>query len=260
MSSFSRLLAAGGAAHFADQLATAALPLTAVIVLGAGPGTVGTLVALQGLAWLLASLPAGVLVDRVPKRRPADRAVASRSRAGVRAPRRSPRRQARGTALAAACFIGASGAVILVLTALAARAGARAAGGACGGERPARARPRRRDARGPGRGRPDGGRGHAGSRASRSPRSRAPRRRSSRSGLRAPSSTGAGAGAARRRDPGGRPLRASSRAAARHRALRRVLELRLLRAAGGLRCRSGLTRSASTPAHTGLAQAATASA
>ena len=67
MSSFSRLLAAGGAAHFADQLATAALPLTAVIVLGAGPGTVGTLVALQGLAWLLASLPAGVLVDRVPK-------------------------------------------------------------------------------------------------------------------------------------------------------------------------------------------------
>ncbi|MFL5075891.1 MAG: MFS transporter [Microvirga sp.] len=117
MSSFSRLLAAGGAAHFADQLATAALPLTAVIVLGAGPGTVGTLVALQGLAWLLASLPAGVLVDRVPKgllialwQAVAGLAFAAATVAAT---------AGSGTALAAACFIGASGAVILVLTALA---------------------------------------------------------------------------------------------------------------------------------------------
>jgi predicted MFS family arabinose efflux permease len=117
MSSFSRLLAAGGAAHFADQLATAALPLTAVIVLGAGPGTVGTLVALQGLAWLLASLPAGVLVDRVPK---GLLIALSQAIAGLAFAAATVAATAgSGTALAAACFIGASGAVILVLTALA---------------------------------------------------------------------------------------------------------------------------------------------
>ncbi|MFL5233048.1 MAG: MFS transporter [Microvirga sp.] len=117
MSSFSRLLAAGGAAHFADQLATAALPLTAVIVLGAGPGTVGTLVALQGLAWLLASLPAGVLVDRVPK---GLLIALSQALAGLAFAAATVAATAgSGTALAAACFIGASGAVILVLTALA---------------------------------------------------------------------------------------------------------------------------------------------
>jgi predicted MFS family arabinose efflux permease len=117
MSSFSRLLAAGGAAHFADQLATAALPLTAVIVLGAGPGTVGTLVALQGLAWLLASLPAGVLVDRVPK---GLLIALSQAGAGLAFAAATVAATAgSGTALAAACFIGASGAVILVLTALA---------------------------------------------------------------------------------------------------------------------------------------------
>jgi predicted MFS family arabinose efflux permease len=117
MSSFSRLLAAGGAAHFADQLATAALPLTAVIVLGAGPGTVGTLVALQGLAWLLASLPAGVLVDRVPK---GLLIALSQATAGLAFAAATVAATAgSGTALAAACFIGASGAVILVLTALA---------------------------------------------------------------------------------------------------------------------------------------------
>jgi predicted MFS family arabinose efflux permease len=117
MSSFSRLLAAGGAAHFADQLATAALPLTAVIVLGAGPGAVGTLVALQGLAWLLASLPAGVLVDRVPKGLliALSQAVAGLAFAAATVAVTA----GSGTALAAACFIGASGAVILVLTALA---------------------------------------------------------------------------------------------------------------------------------------------
>ena len=117
MSSFSRLLAAGGATHFADQLATAALPLTAVIVLGAGPGAVGTLVALQGLAWLLASLPAGVLVDRVPKGLliALSQAVAGLAFAAATVAATA----GSGTALAAACFIGASGAVILVLTALA---------------------------------------------------------------------------------------------------------------------------------------------
>jgi predicted MFS family arabinose efflux permease len=117
MSPFSRLLAAGGAAHFADQLATAALPLTAVIVLGAGPGAVGTLVAMQGLAWLLASLPAGVLVDRVPKGLLIALTQALAALAFLAATIAAL--AGSGTALAAACFIGASGAVILVLTALA---------------------------------------------------------------------------------------------------------------------------------------------
>jgi predicted MFS family arabinose efflux permease len=60
----------GGAAgtHAADQVAMAALPLTVVIGLGAGAGMVGLLLAVQAAAWLLCSMPAGVLVDRVPRR------------------------------------------------------------------------------------------------------------------------------------------------------------------------------------------------
>ncbi|HEX8665232.1 MAG TPA: MFS transporter [Beijerinckiaceae bacterium] len=117
MSSFPRLLAAGGGAHFADQLATAALPLTAVILLGASPGTVGTLVAMQGLAWLLISLPAGVLVDRVPKGLliALSQGVAALAFLAATAAAFG----GTGPGLAAACFIGAGGAVILVLTALA---------------------------------------------------------------------------------------------------------------------------------------------
>lgn len=46
----------------------AALPLVAVFAFDAGPGQVGALVAAQGAAWLLASLPGGVLVDRLPRR------------------------------------------------------------------------------------------------------------------------------------------------------------------------------------------------
>ncbi|WP_376096148.1 MFS transporter [Roseomonas sp. CCTCC AB2023176] len=65
MNPLPRLLAAAGGIHLADQVTVAALPLTAVLVLGAGPGTVGALLTAQTLAWLLLSLPAGVLVDRV---------------------------------------------------------------------------------------------------------------------------------------------------------------------------------------------------
>lgn len=67
-SAFRFLLAASAGVHAADQLAFAALPLVAVIALGAGPGTIGVLVAMQGAAWLLLSLPGGVLVDRLPQR------------------------------------------------------------------------------------------------------------------------------------------------------------------------------------------------
>src|SRR5829696_2251924 len=117
MSPLSRLLAASAGAHLGDQLAAAALPLTAVLVLGAGPGTVGFLVGMQGLAWLLFSLPAGVFVDRVPKAMliAAAQAVAAiafvcAAIAAITGPT---------AALGLACFIGASGAVILSLCALA---------------------------------------------------------------------------------------------------------------------------------------------
>ena len=117
MSPFSRLLAAAGGAHFADQLATAALPLTAVIVLGASSGTVGTLVAVQGLAWLLVSLPAGVLVDRMPKGLLIALSQGAAALAFLAAA--AAAFGGSGLGLAAACFVGAAGAVILVLTALA---------------------------------------------------------------------------------------------------------------------------------------------
>jgi len=64
-SPFLRLQAATVGVHAADQLALAALPLTAVLLLDAGPGLVGVLVAIQGAAWLLASMPAGIIVDRL---------------------------------------------------------------------------------------------------------------------------------------------------------------------------------------------------
>lgn len=59
-----RLTAAGFAAHAADQLVFAALPLIAVL-LGHGPGTVGVLVGVQSSSWLLVSLPAGRWADRL---------------------------------------------------------------------------------------------------------------------------------------------------------------------------------------------------
>ncbi|WP_439597670.1 MFS transporter [Falsiroseomonas sp.] len=57
------------ALHGADQLALAALPLIAALHLGAGPALTGALVAAQGAAWLLVALPAGVLADRMDRRR-----------------------------------------------------------------------------------------------------------------------------------------------------------------------------------------------
>jgi predicted MFS family arabinose efflux permease len=57
------------AAHCADQLALVAIPIFAVVVLGAGPGETGFLVAAQTLPFLLLTLPVGVLVDRLVQRR-----------------------------------------------------------------------------------------------------------------------------------------------------------------------------------------------
>lgn len=62
------LFASACGAHAADQLALAALPLTASLALGAGAGTVAALVAAQAAAWLVVSLPAGILIDRVSRK------------------------------------------------------------------------------------------------------------------------------------------------------------------------------------------------
>jgi predicted MFS family arabinose efflux permease len=63
-----RLLGLSSAAHFADQLTLATILLGAA-QFGAGAGLTGMLVAAQSAAWLLVSLPAGALIDRLSRRR-----------------------------------------------------------------------------------------------------------------------------------------------------------------------------------------------
>jgi predicted MFS family arabinose efflux permease len=67
--SFSALAGSNLAAQSAEQLSLAAVPLVAVLALGAGPGEIGTLAAVQTLPFLLLSIPLGVLADRVSRRR-----------------------------------------------------------------------------------------------------------------------------------------------------------------------------------------------
>lgn len=66
---FSNLVCSNLAAQSAEQLSLAAVPLVAVLALNAGPGEVGMLAAAQTLPFLLASLPMGMLADRMPRRR-----------------------------------------------------------------------------------------------------------------------------------------------------------------------------------------------
>jgi MFS family permease len=114
LSSLRVLTAAAGAAQMADQLVLAALPLTAVLMLDAGPDLVGLLVAAHAAAWLAVSLPAGAVVDRSDRRRVlivaqllaaiAFTAAGGALLAGTLA------------GLAAAVFAGAIGIVLFVLT------------------------------------------------------------------------------------------------------------------------------------------------
>ena len=66
---FSRLAGANLAAQSAEQISLAAVPLVAVLALGAGPGEIGALATAQTLPFLLLSIPIGLLADRVSKRR-----------------------------------------------------------------------------------------------------------------------------------------------------------------------------------------------
>jgi predicted MFS family arabinose efflux permease len=62
---FHRLAWSNLAAQSAEQVALAAIPILAVLSLGAGAGETGFLAAIQSLPFLLLSLPAGLLADRV---------------------------------------------------------------------------------------------------------------------------------------------------------------------------------------------------
>lgn len=68
MSDFSKLLAAYAATQLGDQIALLALPLIAALVLGAGPVEMGWLMAAAVLPYFVLGLPAGVWVDRLPRR------------------------------------------------------------------------------------------------------------------------------------------------------------------------------------------------
>jgi predicted MFS family arabinose efflux permease len=63
---FHRFLAVTGCFRHADQLIVAAVPLVGGAVFGLSPREIGWMVAAQGSAWLLMSLPFGVIVDRLP--------------------------------------------------------------------------------------------------------------------------------------------------------------------------------------------------
>jgi predicted MFS family arabinose efflux permease len=67
--SFTALAWSNLAAQSAEQLSLAAVPLVAVLALGAGAGEIGTLAAVQTLPFLLLSIPLGLLADRFSRRR-----------------------------------------------------------------------------------------------------------------------------------------------------------------------------------------------
>src|SRR5260370_32069600 len=67
--SFSRLAWSNLAAQSAEQIGLAAAPIVAVLTLSAGEGATGALQTAQTLPFLLMSIPAGVLADRMSRAR-----------------------------------------------------------------------------------------------------------------------------------------------------------------------------------------------
>ncbi len=57
------------AAQSAEQISLAAIPMVAVLALGAGPAEIGLITAAQTLPYLLLSIPAGILADRMSRQR-----------------------------------------------------------------------------------------------------------------------------------------------------------------------------------------------
>ncbi len=68
MTDFTKLLAAFAGTQFGDQVALLALPLIAVLVLDAGPVEMGWLTVAATMPFFLFGLPAGVWIDRLPRR------------------------------------------------------------------------------------------------------------------------------------------------------------------------------------------------
>jgi predicted MFS family arabinose efflux permease len=66
---FNRLATANLAAQAAEQVSLAAVPIVAVLALGAGAGQIGALATAQTLPFLLLAMPAGLLADRWSRRR-----------------------------------------------------------------------------------------------------------------------------------------------------------------------------------------------
>ena len=66
---FRRLAWSNLAAQSAEQLSLAAVPIVAVLALGAGPGEIGLLATAQTLPFLLLSIPLGLLADHTSRQR-----------------------------------------------------------------------------------------------------------------------------------------------------------------------------------------------
>src|SRR5258705_8593486 len=67
--SFNRLALSNLAAQSAEQIALAAAPIVAVLLLGAGEGQTGLLQTALTLPFVLFAIPAGLLADRISRRR-----------------------------------------------------------------------------------------------------------------------------------------------------------------------------------------------
>src|SRR5438067_13727932 len=65
---FNRLAWSNLAAQSAEQIALAAAPIVAVLLLGVGEGETGLLQTALTAPFVLFAIPAGVLADRIPRR------------------------------------------------------------------------------------------------------------------------------------------------------------------------------------------------
>ncbi len=65
MNVIDRLTISAYGMHIADQIGLVAVPLVAVLLFEASPETIGILVALQSMAYLLGSIPSGLAVDKI---------------------------------------------------------------------------------------------------------------------------------------------------------------------------------------------------
>jgi predicted MFS family arabinose efflux permease len=113
--SFPKLASAWLAAHAADQLLLAWLPLT-LVAAAATPATVGWVVAAHSAAWLLVSLPIGAYADRLSRRRIMLAGAATIAGAGLLGLAARMVGPIGPAGLAALSFLAAAGVVAIVLS------------------------------------------------------------------------------------------------------------------------------------------------